>query len=66
MIEIVLSMCLIDEPSHCVENVLNTSFSSVSQCEQMSLSSLAPFIADRPSYRIKSWQCRPTNLEAKA
>jgi len=68
MIELVLTLCLLDNPSKCREEALTYSTQSVTpmQCVMGAQPVIAQHMEYRPRWACKKWGCRPAGQFAKA
>jgi hypothetical protein len=67
MIELVVSVCLLDDPSQCKDISLVYSAEGVtpSQCLMMSPAEIAKWSEGHPKWFAKRWTCRPAGRLAK-
>ena len=67
MIELVVAVCLIDQPERCKDVHLNFAAENVTpqQCMQYGQMEMAKWIGDHPGYRIMKWRCGPAGQMAK-
>lgn len=67
MIELVMAVCLIDQPSRCKDVHLNFEADSVTvrQCTIFGQFEMAKWIGEHPNWVIKKWECQPAGQTAK-
>jgi len=67
MIELVVAVCMIDQPSQCKDVYLNFEGDSVTpqQCMMNGQIAMAEWAADHPNYVIKKWRCGVAGQMAK-
>jgi hypothetical protein len=67
MIELVVSVCLIDNPTKCKDVSLVYMAESVTpmQCMMMSPPEIAKWTEGHPNWFAKRWTCRPAGQVAK-
>jgi hypothetical protein len=67
MIELIVSVCLIDDPSRCKEVSLTYSADDMTpmRCLMMSPSEIAKWSEGHPKWVAKRWSCRPAGQLAK-
>mgnify|MGYP001405325946 FL=1 len=67
MIELVVAVCMIDQPSQCKDVYLNFEGESVTaqQCALNGQMEMAKWIGDHPSWQIKKWRCGIAGQMAK-
>lgn len=67
MIELVVAVCMIDQPSHCRDVYLNFEAENVTpqQCMMYGQMEMAKWIGDHPGYRIMKWRCGRAGQMAK-
>jgi len=68
MIELVLSVCLLADPTRCKEVSLVYSAEGLTpmQCVMMAPPEIAKWAEGHPNYFAKKWGCRPAGRLAKA
>jgi hypothetical protein len=59
MIELVIAVCLVDQPSRCKDVTLNFEGQTVSanQCMANGQIAMAKWIGDHPNWVIQKWHC---------
>lgn len=62
MLEMILTVCLIDNPARCKDVHLNSA-ANYSQCMN-DQPSMAKWVGDNPNWVIKSWHCNGAKQEA--
>lgn len=67
MLELVLSVCLIDDPARCKDVSLVYSSENLTpmQCMMMSQAEIAKWTEGHPKWVAKRWACRPAGRIAK-
>jgi hypothetical protein len=67
MIELVVAVCMVDEPSRCKDVYLNFEAESVTaqQCMSFGQMEMAKWIGDHPNWTIKKWHCGVAGQIAK-
>lgn len=67
MLELVVSVCLISDPTRCKEISLVYSDENLTpmQCLMMSPPEIAKWAEGHPGYFAKKWSCRPAGQVAK-
>lgn len=67
MLELLVSVCLINEPSRCKDVSLTYSAEGMSQlqCVMGAQPEIAKWIEGHPNWVAKRWECRPAGLMAK-
>jgi hypothetical protein len=67
MIELVMAVCMIDQPSRCKEVTLNFEADNATpvQCNLFGQPEMAKWIAAHPNWRIAKWRCGPSGQVAK-
>ncbi len=67
MIELIVSVCLMDDPSRCKEISLTYSAENLTpmQCLMMSPPEIAKWSEGHPKWFAKRWTCRPAGQLAK-
>lgn len=68
MLELVISVCLFEEPTRCKDVSLNYMANGMSprQCMMMSPAEIAKWNEAHPKWFAKKWTCRPAGRFAKA
>lgn len=68
MIEIVISVCLIQEPSRCQDVRLNymAQAATPQQCMMHGQHEIMKWLEDHPKWRIAKWRCGVPKMQAKA
>ena len=68
MLELILSLCLLDNPAKCREEAVTFSTESVTplQCLMGAQPVIAQHMELRPRWACKRWSCRPAGQFAKA
>lgn len=69
MLELVVAVCMIDEPTRCKD--VNLALEGVSvrmaaQCMMQGQFRMAEWVGDNPNWQIKRWSCSPAGVVAKA
>ncbi len=67
MLELVVSVCLTDDPTRCKEiSLLNVDENTTPmQCMMMSQAEIAKWAEGHPKWVAKRWSCRPAGRVAK-
>lgn len=67
MIELVVAVCMIDQPSNCKDVHLNFEESSVTprQCMMYGQFEMAKWIGEHPNWVIQNWHCGIAGQMAK-
>ncbi|MGQ0456539.1 MAG: hypothetical protein ACT4OU_05700 [Hyphomicrobium sp.] len=67
MIELVVAVCMIDQPSRCKDVHLNFEADSVTtqQCMMFGQIEMAKWIGEHPNWIIQRWVCQPAGQVAK-
>lgn len=67
MIELIFSVCFIDDPKRCREERLSFFQTAVSprQCMMMGQIEISKWMDAHPNYELKKWACRPAGQIAK-
>lgn len=67
MIELVLAVCMIDQPTQCKDVNLNFEADSVTpqQCMMYGQAEMAKWVEEHPNYQIKKWRCGVAGQMAK-
>lgn len=67
MIELVVAVCMIDQPSDCKDVYLNFEAESVTpqQCMMYGQAEMAKWVGEHPNYVIKKWRCGVAGQMAK-
>lgn len=67
MIELIVSVCLIDEPNRCKDVRLNFLAESVTlhQCVMFGQVEIAKWSEGHPKWQVAKWRCRPAETVAK-
>jgi len=65
MIELVVSVCLADDPTRCKDVSLIFDEMSAAQCMMMSPVQIAKWSESHPKWVAKRWTCRPAGSIAK-
>lgn len=67
MIELVVAVCMIDQPSECKDVYLNFAADSVTpqQCMMYGQMEMAKWAGDNPNWQIKKWRCGVAGQMAK-
>lgn len=67
MIELLLSVCLIDEPRRCKEVNLTYTADAVTphQCMMFGQAEIAKWSAGHPKWRIEKWKCQKPGMTAR-
>lgn len=68
MIEIVLGVCMLQDPARCQDVYLNQTAANLTpvQCYQNSLPEVARWLDSNPNWVIKRWQCGPDRFSRAA
>ncbi len=68
MLELVVAVCLIGQPSQCKDVVLNFEADNATpmQCALYGQAEMAKWLAEHPNYRIMKWRCGAAGAFAKA
>lgn len=68
MIEIVMSVCIISEPSRCEDVRLSYMAEAVTphQCMMYGQAEIAKWTEGHPKWRVTKWRCGPARQIAKA
>ena len=62
MIAIILSTCLVSDPTVCRDQSIPLSYeASATQCMKSALPRVAQWSEEHPGWRVVRWQCRPVN-----
>ncbi len=66
MIELVVAVCMIDQPSRCKDVTLNFEGESVTagQCMSTGQIEMAKWIGDHPNWVIQRWHCGKAGEQA--
>ena len=67
MIELVVAVCMIDQPSRCKDIHLNFEAENVTaqQCAMSGQFEMAKWIGENPNWVIQRWTCQPAGQVAK-
>lgn len=67
MIELVIAVCMIDQPSQCKDVYLNFEAEAVTpqQCMMNGQMEMAKWLDEHPNYSIKKWRCGVAGQMAK-
>jgi hypothetical protein len=67
MIELVVAVCMVDQPTRCRDVTLNFEGESVTaqQCENNSQLAMAQWIGEHPNWVIQKWSCAVAGQVAK-
>lgn len=67
MIELIVAVCLIDQPNSCRDVHLGSNQENVSlnQCVMRGQLEMARWIGENPDWQIKKWKCQPAGQVAK-
>lgn len=67
MIELVVAVCLIDQPSHCKDVFLNFEAEAATpqQCMMNGQMHMAEWLGEHPGWQIKKWRCGIAGQVAK-
>ncbi|MBX9684010.1 MAG: hypothetical protein K2X41_09505 [Hyphomicrobium sp.] len=67
MIELVVAVCMIDQPSHCKDVHLNFEEASVTphQCLMYGQIEMAKWVGEHPNWIIQNWHCGVAGQMAK-
>ncbi|MFZ2556190.1 MAG: hypothetical protein WAZ27_01475 [Minisyncoccia bacterium] len=67
MIELVVVVCMIDQPSRCKDVTLTFESETVTsqQCEMYGQMEMAKWIGENPNWGIRKWNCQPAGQVAK-
>jgi hypothetical protein len=65
MVELVLSLCLLDDARKCREESLTFADVSILTCSIAGQSQIATYMERRPRWYVKRWSCRQAGLHAK-
>lgn len=67
MIELVVAVCMIDQPSQCKDVYLNFEAASATpqQCMMDGQMEMAKWVEEHPNYRIMKWRCGVAGAMAK-
>ena len=67
MLELLIGVCLVDDPSHCRDVHLTFDVAQVTpgQCVMNGQIAMAEWSGEHPNWRIVKWACIPAGQEAK-
>lgn len=67
MIELLLSVCFVDDPARCRDVRLNFLEESITpqQCMKMGQIEIAKWSEGHPNWRVKRWSCGPAGRVAR-
>jgi len=65
MIELVLSICLLDDARKCRDESLTFADVSLLTCAVGGQAQIAQYMEHRPRWYVKRWSCRPAGTYAK-
>lgn len=67
MIELIVAVCMIDQPSQCRDVYLNFEGDALTpqQCMMNGQQEMAKWLDDHPNYVIKKWRCGIAGQTAK-
>ena len=63
IVELVVTTCLLAQPSNCTEVRTHTGFSSAAQCERSALLLVAGIMVDHPTRRATHYSCEELPIE---
>jgi len=66
MIEIALTICLLDDGNRCHEEALTFQNVSILTCMVGGQTQIAAYMETRPRWYVRRWTCRPAGMYAKA
>ena len=62
-VELVVTACLLAQPTDCAELRTDTAFSSAAQCERSALVLVAGIMVDQPERRVTEYTCEEHPVE---
>ena len=67
MIELIVAVCMIDQPSRCKDVTLTFEAESITrqQCVMYGQFEMAKWVGEHPNWVIQEWTCQPAGLTAK-